>query len=99
MPISARVSPTQACSPGRDKDEIGFAIARAGLGRGARKQGVLAGRDVGASETDLEATYRFVATDWLNIQPDLQYVVCPRGDRRTPNALVAGLRVAFTYTK
>jgi porin len=83
----------------RDKDEVGFAIARAGLGAGARHVGALAGRDIGAAETDLEATYRYVLRDWLNVQPDLQYVIDPHGDRRLANAVVVGLRLAFTYSK
>ena len=62
---------------GRDKDEIGFAIARAGLGEGARHAGALAGGRIGDAETDLEATYRYAFKDWLNIQPDVQYVIHP----------------------
>ena len=84
---------------GRDADQVGFAIARAGFGRGARYAGALQGRDIGASETDLEATYRYAFKDWLNIQPDVQYVISPSGDRHIPNALVVGLRLAFSYSK
>jgi porin len=84
---------------GRDKDEIGFAVARAGLGAGAQYEGALAGRQIGGAETDLEATYRYAFKDWLNIQPDLQYVIDPHGDLHTPDALVVGLRLAFTYSK
>jgi porin len=84
---------------GRDKDEIGFAIARAGLGAGARHAGALGGGRIGDAETDLEATYRYAFKDWLNIQPDVQYVIRPAGNLRIPNALVAGLRLAFTFTK
>jgi porin len=83
----------------RDKDEFGLAIARAGFGPGAIAAGALAGRSIGPAETDLEATYRYVVTDWFNVQPDLQYVIDPHGDRRTPSALVVGLRLAFTYSK
>jgi porin len=84
---------------GRDKDEIGFAVARAGLGAGARFTGALAGRRIGQAETNLEATYRYAFRDWLNIQPDVQYVINPRGDEHISNALVIGLRLAFTYSK
>ena len=84
---------------GREKDEIGLAIARAGLGAGARRTGSIEGRATGAAETDLEATYRYVLKDWLNIQPDLQYVIHPRGDQHISNAVVVGLRFAFTYSK
>jgi len=83
---------------GRDKDEIGVAIARAGFGAGAQYQGVISGRPVADAENDMEATYRYVLTDWLNIQPDLQYVIAPHGDTRIPNALVVGLRLAATWS-
>lgn len=84
---------------GRDKDEAGVAIARAGLGAGARYVGALAGRRIGDAETTLEATYRYACRDWLNIQPDLQYVIHPRGDRDIPAALVVGVRIAVTASK
>ena len=84
---------------GRDKDEAGVAFARAGLGEGARYVGMLAGRRIGSAETAFEATYRYAATDWLNIQPDLQYVINPHGDRDIADAIVVGMRFAFTYTR
>jgi porin len=85
--------------PGRDKDEVGLAMARAGFGGGARAAGALAGRDIGDSETNLEATYRYAFKDWLNIQPDVQYVIHPGGDQHIPNAIVVGMRLAFTVSK
>ena len=84
---------------GRDKDELGFALARAGFGSGARYQAALEGRNASRAETDLEATYRIAVNDWLSIQPDFQYVLRPHGDIQTPNAVVAGLRLVFTYSK
>jgi porin len=84
---------------GREKDQIGLAVARAGLGSRARQAGLGAGRDIGDAETDIEATYRFVATDWLSLQPDIQYVIRPNGDRGIPDALVVGLRLAFSYSR
>ena len=85
--------------PGRDKDEVGFAIARAGLGRGAKFAGASTGRDIGSAETDLEATYRYAFNDWLNVQPDVQYVISPHGDQQLANAVIVGLRLAFTFSK
>ena len=84
---------------GRDKDAAGLAVSRAGFGDGARHVGLLQGRQIASAETDVEATYRFVVSDWLNVQPDLQYVINPHGDRRIPNAVVLGVRFAFTYSK
>ncbi|HEX3666825.1 MAG TPA: carbohydrate porin [Rhizomicrobium sp.] len=84
---------------GRDKDEIGLAIARAGFGGGAHNVANLEGQPIGDAETDLEATYRYAFSDWLNIQPDVQYVVSPHGDLHVQNAFVVGVRLAFTYTR
>lgn len=84
---------------GREKDEIGLAVARAGFGAGARCQAARQEVALASAETDIEATYRFVAKDWLNIQPDVQYVIDPHGDPRLGAALVVGVRLAFTYSK
>ena len=85
--------------PGREKDDIGVAFARAGFGEGARREGAREGLMIGGSETDLEVTYRYAFRDWLNIQPDVQYVIRPGGDQRLGNALIIGLRLAFTVSK
>ena len=85
--------------PGRDKDETGIAIARAGFGGPARHAALIAGTQIGPSETDIEATYRYAFKDWLNIQPDVQYVIHPGGRKGIGNALVIGLRLAFTISK
>ena len=84
---------------GRDKDEIGLAVNRAGFGDGARYAGGLLGRQIADAETDFEATYRYAFKDWLNIQPDVQWVIHPDGDARLRNAVVVGLRLAFTVSK
>jgi porin len=84
---------------GRDQDQIGVAIARAGFGAGARYQGALAGRDIGPAETDIETTYHYALKDWVSLQPDVQYVINPSGDRHIPNALVVGFRLAITASR
>ncbi|HEY5105238.1 MAG TPA: carbohydrate porin [Caulobacteraceae bacterium] len=84
---------------GRDKDEIGVAINRAGFGDPIRLAEARAGRRIGEAETTLEATYRYTVRDWLNIQPDVQYVIHPGGDLALANALVVGVRFAFTASK
>ena len=56
-------------------------------------------------EAVFEASYQYQATAWMQIQPDLQYVVNPGGgvlDPQTPNrkvgdALIGGLRVNVTF--
>ncbi|MBA3810795.1 MAG: carbohydrate porin, partial [Caulobacteraceae bacterium] len=42
---------------------------------------------------------RWVLTDGLSLQPDLQYVIHPGGDPALGNALVVGLRLAFTRSR
>ena len=52
-----------------------------------------------SSETAVELTYRYVANDWLAVQPDAQVIVHPNGDRTIPTALVLGVRLSLTFTK
>jgi porin len=83
---------------GRDNDEAGLAVARAGFGAGARFAGAQQGRRIGEAETDVEASYRLAVRNWLSIQPDIQWVIHPSGDLGIPSALVVGLRLAVTYS-
>lgn len=84
---------------GRPSDAAGVAISRAGLGVGISEASALQGRPVGGAETNIEATYRFGVKSWLTLQPDVQYVIDPGGDRRLGDALVVGLRIAITGTR
>lgn len=84
---------------GRDKDQAGLALNSAGMGKGARAAGLAAGRTISGRETVVEATYRYAWTDQLALQPDVQYVFRPHGDARIRDAIVAGLRVAFTWSR
>ncbi len=85
--------------PGRDKDQAGVAISRAGFGDGAHAAAARGGVSLADAENIFEATYRYGVTDWLNIQPDLQYVVHPGGNPGLGNAVVAGVRLAFTASR
>nr|WP_277873361.1 carbohydrate porin [Sphingomonas paeninsulae] len=51
------------------------------------------------SETTIEASYRYAATDWLAIQPDIQFVHHPFGSSTIADALVVGVRFNFTLTR
>lgn len=84
---------------GRDKDDVGLAIARAGLSDAARRAAQLRGVTMGGAETTFEATWRFSVRDWLNVQPDVQYVIHPGGVLTLGNALVAGVRIAVTASR
>ena len=47
-------------------------------------------------EVALELTYIVQATRWLQVQPDLQYIVSPGGTGKIPNALVLGFQLALS---
>ena len=51
------------------------------------------------TETAIELTYRYVASDWLAVQPDAQVIGHPSGDRTIPTALVLGVRFSLTFTR
>ena len=46
-------------------------------------------------ELVLELTYIFQATRWLQVKPDVQYVIKPGGTGKIPNALVIGFQLAL----
>ena len=48
-------------------------------------------------ETAFEATFADQWGDHLTVQPDLQYVIRPSGDRGIPDALIATLRLGLSY--
>lgn len=76
----------------RPNDQAGLAVAVARNGDASleafRRAGVVPDRN----EINVELTYRFMATDWLSIQPDLQYIVNPGTDRSVDDAVVIGIR-------
>ncbi len=76
---------------GRPRDQIGFAVTRAEFGGASHRAG---GQP--DAETAFELTYRYVANDWLSLQPNLQYVVGPASAPGLDNAVVLGLRVTLT---
>lgn len=48
--------------------------------------------DVDDYETAVELTWRAAVTDWLTLQPDVQYIIHPGSQRALRNAVVVGLR-------
>lgn len=49
------------------------------------------------AEMVLEFTYQVRLTNWLIVQPDLQYIINPGGTTDFENALVIGARAAVTF--
>jgi len=76
---------------GRDEDIAGLAVSR-----------VVFSDEPGAAfddhhETAVEAFYRWQATPWLAIKPDLQFIRHPAGDASIDDAFVATLRFEATF--
>jgi porin len=91
--------------PGRDDDQAGI---DAGVGRVSSRSAGLdrdQGTMVRGGETLVEMTYQAQVTPWLQLQPDLQYVVDPGAGlvnpdnnmRRLRNEFVAGVRAVTTF--
>jgi len=74
--------------PGRNADQFGIAVARAGFSSVSRRA-----NNVTAAETSVEITYSLAMTDWLSIQPDFQWIQHPGGNPRLNAAHVAMLRL------
>jgi porin len=91
--------------PGRDNDQAGLDF---GLGQVSRRAADL-DRDGGlparGTEELLELTYQAQATPWLQLQPDIQYVINPGAGVANPdddtarlgNELMAGIRAITTF--
>jgi len=78
--------------PGRADDKLGFALARASLGSPARQALAADGTATESFELNLELTYSAQVSDWLRLQPNIQYVINPGADPSLDDALVIGFR-------
>src|SRR6185503_14022804 len=84
--------------PSRPNDTAAFGVAygafsseRARSQRDARSAGSTVG--IQKYEVALELTYLVQATKWLQVQPDVQYIINPGGTGKIPNALVLGFQL------
>ncbi|NBC64923.1 MAG: hypothetical protein GVY07_04560 [Bacteroidetes bacterium] len=78
--------------PGDPNGLLGFSVASV---QGSKLFQQLNGQ-VDDFETVLELTYLTKVISWLNIQPDIQYVISPGANSSISNALVLGLRTDIT---
>ena len=76
----------------RNSDELGIAVAAAFTSRDYRLS-VPSKR----SEVAFELTYRAPMTDWLTLQPDMQYVFNPGATSSVRNALIFALRAEISW--
>lgn len=87
----------QGLVPTRDNDQLGIALGYGQLsGPAANQLRTDGGKDPGY-ELVLEITYAAEITPWLAIQPDIQFILHPGGDRSLNNALVVGGRMTVTF--
>ncbi|CAN5123470.1 carbohydrate porin [soil metagenome] len=85
--------------PGRPRDQLGLAYARASAGQPFRNLQQMAGEPAEEHETVWELTYAFEVAPWLVLQPDLQYVVNPSWNPALDDALVIGLRFQLSAAR
>ncbi len=96
--------------PGRSNDVAGLAVTYVGIGAAARQfsNGLIlytgTGAPYAAGETTIEATYRVRLAPWLDVQPDVQYVINPGAGIPTAqsavplkNDLIFGLRLTINF--
>jgi len=74
--------------PTRDEDITGFGFYHVSL------SGMIQSLENRHSETAMEFFHKIQLTPFLNLKPDLQYIINPGGDGK--NALVAGIRIEMT---
>ena len=86
-------------SAARPDDALGFAIAHANNSHRFRQFAVRNEIPVERSETVLELTWRAAVTEWLTLQPILQYVVNPGMDPKLANAWTLGLRFEMSASR
>jgi porin len=94
-PVSAFLGTTLVATgllADRPDDQLGLALAVAAVGDKYRAIVAGGGGAPVDHEFNLELTYYTDVTDWLSLQPDLQWIVHPGADRAIENTFVMGLR-------
>lgn len=84
--------------PSRPDDQLGVALAIGSTGESYRRMIAADGASPAPAELNVELTYNAPLTDWLIVQPDVQWVVNPGADRRTDDALVVGVRLQLVQS-
>jgi len=83
--------------PGRDEGKLGFAVTGTHNGSEFKESSISSGTSVDSAETTFELTYNDKITQWLSVQPDIQYIVNPGTDKELDNALVIGTRFTVNF--
>lgn len=83
--------------PALPGDVLGFGIARTNVnGRAARADRLVPGTPVRDAEYAAELYYSIQPWAWLDLRPNVQYVIQPGGIRRAHDVAVLGLKAALT---
>ncbi len=96
--LGAGVVVTGLIAP-RPDDRLGFAVASARTGKPFRRERALAGMSTDRHDTSFEFTYSVRISDWLRLQPDVQYILNPGADPALANSLVFGLRIEVALSR
>jgi porin len=83
--------------PGRDDDRVGLGVAWEEFSYSQQNALEAAGSKAAGHETAIEATYSIALAKWLQLQPDLQYIIHPGGTGDLANAIVVGARLTATF--
>lgn len=86
-------------SASRPDDELGLAVASGSAGSDFKAARRLDELSTDSRESTIELTYRAPITDWLTIQPDIQYIINPGFEPAFDNSLVISLRFELSYSK
>ena len=78
----------------RPDDVFGIAVAHINAGSPFKN---ITGAGIESSETIIDMTYLTPITDWLSLQPNLQYVINPGLDASLDDALIFGVRVELSW--
>jgi len=82
--------------PSLPGDVLGFAVARTNVnGRAARADALVPGTPVRNAEYASELYYSLHPIDWLELQPNIQFIHHPGGIRGADDVAVLGLKAAL----
>ena len=82
---------------GRDEGKLGLGVTGAHNGSQFKAASLNSGTPVDIAETTFELTYSDKITQWLSVQPDIQYIINPGTDKALDNALVLGTRFTINF--
>ncbi|HEV2695179.1 MAG TPA: carbohydrate porin [Verrucomicrobiae bacterium] len=84
--------------PGRENDIAGIGVARSSFSRSySNFQQATGGTSAYDAETIFETTYQAQLTPWWILQPDLQIIFTPGGQKTSGDAVVVGLRTTISF--